>query len=104
MDEVTDGADMRARRSRSWRRRWPVRTVSVTVVPGRPRISPVETRLDLPASERPFTATISSPRRIPARAAGERGNTRDTLRPAWTSATSMPTPEKRPRVASSKRA
>jgi hypothetical protein len=56
---------------------------------------------ETPRSERPLTATISSPDLIPPRAAGEPLNTVSTRSPRGTSSTFMPTPSKAPWVASS---
>ena len=64
-----------------------------TYVPGLPLIRAVDTLLDLPAIDLPFTAVIRSPGRIPARFAGESSNTPATSRPRGRSTTVMPTPE-----------
>ena len=58
----TAGTRIRSRRTRSWRVRLPrLRIVSRTYVPGLPLIRAVDTSLDLPAIDLPFTVVITSP-------------------------------------------
>ena len=97
----TTGTSTRARSSRMSRGdRLPETTESVTSVPDGPLISVVACSEVFPASERPSTAVITSPPRIPPRSAGESSNTVSTFRPRATSATFMPTPSNAPSVAS----
>ncbi len=65
-------------------------------MPDGPLIRPVATSLLTPAIERPSTAVITSPSRIPAFSAGEPSKTRSTLSPRRSSSTFMPTPSNSP--------
>ena len=77
-----------------------VKTRSSTLVPDGPLIRLVAISLFTPAIERPFTAMIRSPRRIPACAAGDSSKTRSTFRPRLSCSTFMPTPSKCPLISS----
>ena len=72
--------------------RWPLRTVSTTWVPARPRIRREAKSAERSDSDVEPTLTIRSPCTRPARAAGECGNTTTTLSPAGSGTTSIPTP------------
>ena len=97
IEDATTGSEMVARVI--WTVRldaWPApRSISSrTSVPGRPLISAVAASGVTPCSERPFTPTISSPERRPARAAGEESNTCAIERPRLSGPTATPIPVK----------
>ena len=96
--EATTGSEIVARVIFSVRVcMWPARCSAirrVTSVPGRPLISAVAASAERPASARPFTPTIRSPARRPARAAGEESNTRATSSPRCSGPTTTPMPVK----------
>ena len=97
---MTTGISTSARLSVSSRVRPLERTVSRTSLPAGPLIRVVASSELVPAIERPLTFVITSPGRRPPRWAGEPSYTVSTCRPRLTFSTLIPTPSKRPSVAS----